>query len=366
MSSLFRYKLTSGEVEQIAKIYQSGISISAINRAYGFSFRSRAIENALHRAGIEVLKGKRKIPVSQEQNIINDYLLGMNNYQLGEKYNVYAGTIHTLLKRNNIETRSNRDLDDIQEQELINDYLNGLSTQALNIKYNTTNSHRILRRHRIQTRKAGHNSRRYSLNECAFDDLNNEQSAYWLGFGYAEGSITKESFTIALSTKDVEHLEKFKSFLCYDASIKFYQVKTPQGKLKDACRLSVHSQKITRKLRTLGIVKKRRWFNQLLLENLPKEMYRHFIRGLVDGDGSLDKSKRNNARIRIYEQEDILTWISQVFNSELDIPIKLPIQRTGIMALEYGGGAQARKIITWLYKDARVFLERKINKMEWW
>lgn len=366
MSSLFRYKLTSGEINQIAKIYQSGISISAINRVYGFSFRSRVIENALHRVGIEVLKGKRKIPLAREQVIIQEYQSGMNNYQLSDKYGIWPSAIHSLLKRHNVKTRSNRDLNDTQEQELIKDYLSGLSVQALNIKYSTTNSHRILKRHHIKTRKAGHNSRLYQIDENVFDNLNNELSSYVLGFVYADGNISKETLKIGLSVKDLTHLEKIRNIFGIELPIKHYQVKTPQGKIKDAIKLSVYSQKISRKLLTLGVVKNRGWLEQLTLPNLPIESYRHFIRGLVDGDGSLDASHRNNARLRILGQRDILNWISRIFESELEISYREPRQRIGIMELEYGGARQARKAITWLYKDAQIFLERKINKMEWW
>lgn len=364
--SLFRYQLTDGEKEQLVKIYQAGNSIDSINRAYGFSFRSRVVENALKRSGIEMRIGRRKIPLSKEGDIVEAYNGGLNLYELSEVYGIWPSAIQSLLIRNGVECRDNRILTDEQESQLIQEYLAGKSVHALNEQFGTTNAHRTIKRHKVKTRPAGHNSRQYQLNESAFDDLGNEEAAYWTGFIYAEGSITKESLNIGLSIKDLSQLEKLKAFLGYDIPIYHYKVKTPQGKLKDACRLSIHSQKIIRRFFTLGIVKKRGWFNQLTLDNLPKESYRHFIRGLVDGDGSLDTNHRNNARLRILGQRDILEWISQVFQDELELPSRVLMQRTGIMEIEYGGAAQARKAIIWLYQDATVFLERKINRMEWW
>ncbi len=363
--SLFRYKLTDGESQQIAKIYQAGHSILSINRAYGFSLRSRAIENVLHRMGVEVLAGRRKIPVSKEGEIIEVYKNGLNLYQLSRIYGIWPTAIRSLLKRNGVECRDNRILTDEQESQLIQEYLSGKSVQALNEQFGTTNAHRTIKRHKIKTRPAGHNSRQYKLNESAFDDLGNEEAAYWLGFIYADGSIGKESLNIGLSIKDLSHLGKVKSFLGYNAPIKFYQVKTPQGKMKEACRLNIHSQKLSNKLLTLGIVKRRGWFNQLTINHLPIESYRYFIRGFVDGDGCLDKGK-GSARLRLLGQEDILTWIIQVFNQELGLSIRPLRQRLGIMELEYAGAIQAKKAIIWLYKDATVFLERKINRMKWW
>lgn len=364
--TLFRYQLTDGEKEQLVKIYQAGYSIMAINRAYGFSLRSRAVENALHRMGVEVLVGKRKIPLSKEGEIVELYKSGLSIYKLSEIYGIWPGPIASLLERNGC-ARSNRILNDEQESQLVQEYLAGKSVQALNEQFGTTNAHKTLRRHKVKTRPAGHN-RLYHINENAFDNLDNEKAAYLLGFIYAEGSVSvkKETLGIALSIVDLYILEELKSFLEYEAPIQIYKAKTPTGKIKEYCRLSVHSQVIIRKFLNLGIVRKRGWFYELLLDKLPSNVYRHFIRGIVDGDGCLDRSKRNNARLRIYEQGDILTWISDVFNQELGLPIKEPKQRTGIMCLEYGGGAQARKAITWLYQDAQIFLERKIGRMEWW
>lgn len=363
--TLFRYQLTDGEKEQLVKIYQAGYSIDSINRVYGFSYRSRVIKNALHRMGIEMRVGFRKIPLSREGEIVEAYKGGLNLYELSGMYGIFPSAIQSLLRRNGVECRDNRILSDEQESQLIQGYLAGKSVHALNEEFGTTNAHKTLRRHKVKTRPAGHNSRLYQLNEGAFDDLRNEEAAYWLGFCYADGNIGKESLNIGLSIKDLSHLERIKSFLGYDAPIKFYQVKTPQGKMKDACRLNVHSQKLSNRLLTLGIVKGRGWFKELLLDNLPQGMYRHFIRGFVDGDGCLDRGK-SSARLRLLGQEDILSWIVKVFNQELGLPVRPLRQRLGIMELEYAGALNARKAITWLYQDATVFLERKINRMEWW
>lgn len=362
--TLFRYQLTDGEKQQLAKIYQAGYGVDSINRAYGFSLRSRTVENALHRMGIEMKQGNRKIPLDKEGEIVELYKGGLSIYKLSEIYGIWPGPIASLLERNGC-ARSNRILNDEQEAQLVKEYLAGKSVGALNEQFGTTNAHKTLRRHKVKTRPAGHNSRLYQINEHAFDDLGNEEAAYWLGFCYADGNIGKESLNIGLSIKDLSQLERIKSFLGYDAPIKFQQVKTPQGKMKEACRLNVHSQKLSNRLLTLGIVKGRGWFNQLLLDKLPTESYRHFIRGFIDGDGCLDRGK-GGARLRLLGQEDILTWIVQVLNQELGLPIRPLRQRLGIMELEYAGALNAKKAITWLYQDATIFLERKINKMEWW
>lgn len=367
MSSLFRYKLAQGETEQIAKIYQSGISIMTINRVYGFSFRSRVVENALHRTGIEVREGRRKIPLSRENEIVKEYQAGIDSYKLAKKYKITFGAVCELLKRNNCDRRDNRVLTRDIELEVIREYLSGQSVFAVGRKFgiHATTVPLILNRHGYSTRSAGYNSRQYQLNENAFNDLGNEQPAYWLGFIYADGGINKETLSIGLAIKDLSHLEKFRAFLEYEMPIELYKAKTPKGNFNDYCRLSVHSKIITQRLRDLGILKKRPDFS-LILSELPKRSYRYFIRGNVDGDGSLEITKRGNTRLRFLGQPDMLNWISEVLYQELDLPKRNIYARTGIYAMEYSGTIMAQKAIIWLYQDAQIFLDRKIGSMTWW
>lgn len=62
----------------------------------------------------------------------------------------------------------------------------------------------------------GNHYRYYFFNFNFFEEINNELSAYWLGFLYADGCIEKQnkygeqSFKIAIHKKDQELLEKFK------------------------------------------------------------------------------------------------------------------------------------------------------------
>ena len=53
------------------------------------------------------------------------------------------------------------------------------------------------------------------FNDTIFESIDTEEKAYWLGFLYADGSISSTNNTIELSLKssDINHLIKFKYFL---------------------------------------------------------------------------------------------------------------------------------------------------------
>lgn len=363
------YNLPEEDKQRIIELYKSGNSAITIRKLMGFSKRCRIVEKVLHQAEVEVLKGKRKIPLSKEPEIVGLYLGGMSSYKLSQEYGMVHSAICALLERNGVERRDNRVLTDEEERAAIEAYLSGKTMSEVGelFSIDTTTVPKIMKRHNAPTRPAGHNSRIYSLNEQAFDVIDNEQAAYWLGFIYADGSNSGEGFRVALSTRDEVQLIRLKAFLKTEAPIKHTQAKTPQGRMKPVCLLDVYSGHIADRLRDCGIIKGRNQFHKTLA-HLPHDTYRHFIRGLVDGDGSLDTSKRNNARVRILGQEDILSWVVGVFSSELGLPSdKLIRQRLGICEVDYGGAKQARAIIRWLYGDATIWLERKLDKMKaWW
>lgn len=366
-STLFRYKFTEGEKQQLVHIYNHTKSISAINRAYGFSKRSRVVKLALQEMGVDILRGKRKIPIKMEQEIIKKYQDGISTCVLSDEYGLSVPGLCDMLERNGIERRDNRVLSDAEENRAIDMYLGGASIFAVGDKFGIdgTTVPGILKRHGHSCRPIG-SARIYTVNENFFDDLSKEEAAYVLGFVYADGSVNRTTLTIGLSKKDLSHLKTIRGIMGCNIPIDHYLVKTPQKKMKPAIRLAIHSKSITTKLTSFGITKGRGNFN-LTLSELPQSSYRHFIRGMVDGDGCIDTYKRNNARIRILGQLDILSWIRDIFHSELGTRKDQNIrQRTGICSLSYGGAAQAREIITWLYSDTDLYLPRKLSPLTWW
>ena len=53
------------------------------------------------------------------------------------------------------------------------------------------------------------------VDQYIFDVIDTEEKAYWLGFLFADGNISssEDKLEINLSATDVDHLEKFRTFL---------------------------------------------------------------------------------------------------------------------------------------------------------
>ena len=113
-----------------------------------------------------------------------------------------------------------------------------------------------------------------------FETIDTEEKAYWLGFLYADGYISKyNQIEVSLSPEDKEHLIKLKLFVNTNTNI-----------IEDEhrCRLLFCSKEMVADLAKLGCVNNK----SLILtfpteEQVPNTFLRHFLRGYVDGDGCL-------------------------------------------------------------------------------
>lgn len=219
----------------------------------------------------------------------------------------------------------------------------------------------ILRKSGVKRRRTGYD-RIHLLNEQAFDDLSVEAAAYWLGFLYADGHVRSTgAIMLHLHIQDLGHLEKFRLFLGSDATI--VQRQRPNG-LAPAVALTVYSAKLGRRLSGLGIVTGRNCFNRVLKE-LPESNYRHFIRGCIDGDGTISKADQQR-RVKLVGQLDMLQWVSSVVAVKVEVPERTIYPFKSIYMIAYNGKFQAQKVAEWLYSNATVYMERKhFNFLAW-
>lgn len=126
-----------------------------------------------------------------------------------------------------------------------------------------------------------------------FHSINNEEKAYWLGFLYADGSVSKyNQIGVELQASDVGHLEKLKKFLNTNTKISIGEVQS-KNKIYKRCRLFFCSKEMAQDLANLGCTNKK----SLTLtfptkEQVPDEFLYDFIRGYCDGDGSLINTEK--------------------------------------------------------------------------
>jgi len=232
-------------------------------------------------------------------------------------------------------------------------------------KFNVNNTiiHKILKNNNIKFITPSERGRKIKINENFFEEINNEEKAYWLGFIVADGAILRNNcLRIELSSKDHNHLEKFKNSLQSDHDIKIstkYDEKYSKFKRKYS-RIQIKSKKIKNNLFTYGIIQNKS--SKTFFPDIRKDLIPHFVRGYYDGDGWISKGV-----VGICGNEKLIIEIKKIIEKNLLIKnIKLyKVNKTGTTyQFQIYSKENRKKFLNYIYKDASVFLDRKYIKYQ--
>lgn len=246
------------------------------------------------------------------------------------------------------------------EQQIINAYLNGYSGNKISelFKIAPHKIYYILAKYNIPRRSNKINSRKYSLNQNYFHKIDSPQKAYWLGFIFADGTVgtynNQSILKIDLHKKDINHLRQLSDDLESNKPILEYVNRTTYGTCPIA-RLTVTSQQIVSDLGVLGCLP-RKTYNLGPPQHLDSLYQKDFIRGIVDGDGSISKDSnlQYGYKLKISGTYNLLNWIQTILPRYGNIYKDKTI-------FSYESHADN---ITWLYKNSDRSLERKYARYQ--
>lgn len=217
---------------------------------------------------------------------------------------------------------------------------------------------------------------KYTCDSNYFEKIDREDKAYWLGFIYADGYITKRGdggsprLGIAISEKDKKHLEYFRYCIKTNAPINTYTQKGGYGNNTVYCRIIISDPKIVNDLIDKGC-----YYNKTNIvkfptrEQVPEDMIKHFIRGYFDGDGSIYENKTGFG-FSFCGTDDLLNGIIDelIKNGITDRRAKLEKRKPGqiVSSFSYGGNQITARFGEYLYSDddfiIMSFLDRKADR----
>lgn len=217
------------------------------------------------------------------------------------------------------------------------------------------------------------NKRTYNVNDLFFNELN-EKSAYWLGFIYADGYISKTEncIRITLSDKDENHLIKFKNDIESESSITYHMNRySEKYSLTKKTRISIFSKQIKQDLYNLGCTSSKSLTCKF--PNLPENLIPHFIRGYFDGDGSVyiikPRGRMKNPSIGcsfIGNKEFMEVLRDKLgFSKEKTLRIDKRLL-VNIRTLEFVGFNIVDKFYNLIYNNATIYLNRKKEVFDWY
>ena len=253
------------------------------------------------------------------------------------------------------------------KDEIIDLYFNKNKSSIEIAKIYNTNASTIIKLMKscgYACRKNSINSKKYNINCDFFSDIKCEEQAYWLGFMFADGYVSNDNhFGVSLNSKDINHLEKFKSSLNSEHPINIYVSNTKYGYIEYA-RLYFRNSKMKDDLVRLGCVE-----NKSLILKYPKciknSLSKHFIRGYFDGDGTIGIYK-NTIRIRLVGTKEFLEGVRDEIKYAINVECSTISKEKRVdgntYSLEYGGRKKVKKVLDYMYEDANLYLERKYKQ----
>lgn len=303
--------------------------------------------------------GCNKIPESEYENIIEMYKNGMRQWQIAERYNVGRTAITFILHKFDIYRKDRQTEFDKYKDEMCDMYINGhcvdeianiygVNNESLRKKFNLWG---VPMRHSI-----------YTSNEHYFDEINDQNKAYILGLLWADGynNVSRNTVLISLQEEDRYILDKINKLMENTHPLDFLNITKTNPKWKNAYRLAVTSEHMSKTLEDYGMVQAKS-----LVVEFPKilcnELYPHFIRGLLDGDGCIYKKQYG---VSLVGTEMVLNKIQEWCNNILNIEAHIISQKGSnpiTKELRIWNKKYVKIFLDSIYKDANLYLTRKYN-----
>jgi hypothetical protein len=241
-------------------------------------------------------------------------------------------------------------------EQMIHLYSLGLGTHAI-ADLADRNQSTVLRRLQgagVQMRPA-HAPRLYQLDHAFFDVIDTEAKAYILGFFMADGCViqhgVRKRLQFHLQLQDAPHLKKMARAMSMTHRI---HVRPAYAEL------AWNSPGQFDALARFGIVPNKSLSGLRYPRTLREDLHRHFIRGLIDGDGSVYQDKFGlcgsslellaDARDVLQGSVPRLKRLGQVCQPKDDPPF-----------YRWHGYRWHAPALRWLYDGATIALERKLS-----
>lgn len=202
-----------------------------------------------------------------------------------------------------------------------------------------------------------------SYNLMVIDRTKVEQRDLWyvIGLIATDGNLSKDGRHINITSKDVDHLEKVKVALLINNKISMKGNGTCKDKIYGFLQFS--DAVFYRYLLSIGIMTRKSLRLQKII--VPNKQFRHFLRGVIDGDGNIHKwiHPQNHVEqweLRIYSASPLfINWLYAETCRMFGVKGIVVTNKSKRMFVIKFGKMAARVILRECYKKNWLALERK-------
>lgn len=266
---------------------------------------------------------------------------------------------------------NNSNINQELKNKLVKLYVDGASSEKLALENNIDPG--VIRREVVKqgfkVREASECHRIYNLKKNYFDEIDNNEKAYFLGFMYADGTCRKNSensaqCSLKINSNDEYILKKYADII-YDKDE--YPIRRyPNGENRvETSVLTFYGVEFFKNLEKLGCTENKTFTLKFPNENqVPKKFISHFIRGYFDGDGCVSLRKDGRATIDFTSNDLFLKGLIEVLDSEGFKDLKLINHSTEVSTanFQFSKKEYIFNFFKYIYVNSNnFFLERKFN-----
>lgn len=224
------------------------------------------------------------------------------------------------------------------------------------------------------TKSCGCGIGKLNKNNNFFSKLDTQEKAYITGLIATDGSIYDKNnsyyLKLAFKSSDVDILEKVKKAIGSKSEIRTKKgiANLPQGGTSnyELKTLLICNKKMVKDLESLGITPNKSLTLNFDYSKLSIELFPHFLRGLIDGDGDFNlyhRNNRNHPHIGLIGSKHLIHSTKEMLQKVFpDMSIMTfhaigcheNIWRLGIYNMK-----DFKKLLNYIYQDATIFLDRK-------
>lgn len=228
-----------------------------------------------------------------------------------------------------------------------------------------------MRWERLPKSKIPHKTK-YDIDSDFFKNINTEEKAYILGFICADGHISVDSYRIMIEIMDSDYklLESIKDAMKSTHPIKRHiRYNNPYKKFKrpitENCKLVMNGKELIKPLQEMGLDNHKTYsLNAEIMKYIPQNLVRHFLRGYFDGDGNVTWGKHYSSGYKyIINVCGNKEFLENSFQKYFPSNCKLYHDKKSKQCYSWkvANKKDVLKFLNYIYKDAKIFLERKFK-----
>ena len=256
---------------------------------------------------------------------------------------------------NNIENKRDKDI-------LYDYFIENMPIKEICIKHKLSDKYlyKIIKQNNLEKRRTKGQKLLDKIKE------NKELFYYLLGLIASDGYVYKKKprVEIDLIISDSKVLEDISFYLYGENTVRY----EPDFSVSGRCRLFLYGKEIVDEMYKYGITQKKSETLSLNIDLFGKDYFNHFLRGYIDGDGSIQYFNDNYITIRIDGNKDTIQKICNMVDNIFTIKslfYKNSVQTSfDFYRWQVCKNKDVREILNYIYKEANFYIQRKYDSIK--